>query len=110
MRLRSELGVFGAWIAWSAYAVILGKGLSAVMIYADEYGSGCGTGGFSARLTVTSLVPIVLIVGGAGWGLALAAKSYARVAGLGFFGVVLTSFFCLEFTEPLLRAIIHAFR
>ncbi len=105
--MRVGLGALGAMSTWAAYALILYRGLSLVFGYANNYGSWCATGRIYAESSLKGLIPIVLIVAGAGWGIAVTSKHFVKTARLGFIGSVLTSFFCLIFLRGALRAIVE---
>ena len=102
-KLRFGLGALGALAAWAAYAVILFRGLPLVMLYANEFGSSCATGRLEAQSSLSELVPVVLLSGGVGWGMARASKCFVRTARLGFIGSALTSVFSIAAVNALSR-------
>jgi hypothetical protein len=103
--LRTMLGALGAFITWSSYGAILYRGFPLVMLYANEYGSGCATGRLAAKIGLDGLVPVVILISGAGWGISAASKRFCKTARLGFIGAALTSVFWLVLVTTLLQAI-----
>jgi hypothetical protein len=109
-KLCAGIGALGALIAWGALALSLHSGLSLVMLYANEFGSRCATGRLEAQLGLRNLVPLGLLIAGAGWGIAGASNRFVRAARLGFICSGLTLFFCITFVNGLGRAIVEIFR
>jgi len=106
-KLRLKLGALGATIAWSAYAITLYRGFPLVMLYADEYGSGCATGRLAAKFGLDHLVPLVIMISGVGWGISGASKRLVKTARLGFVAAALTSIFWMVLVNSLLRTIVR---
>lgn len=100
-------GALGAFITWGAYGAILYRGFPLVMLYANEYGSGCATGRLAAKIGLDGLVPLVILISGVGWGISAASKRFCKTARLGFIGAALTSVFWLALVNTLLRAIVR---
>ena len=105
--LRSMLGALGAFITWGTYGAILYRGFSLVMLYADEYGSGCATGRLAAKIGLDGLVPLVMLISGASWGISAVSKRFCKTARLGFIGAALSSLFWLALVNTLLQTIVR---
>ena len=105
--LRSMLGAMGVFFAWGAYGTTLCRGFLLVMNYANEYGSCCATVRLANKIGLEALIPLVILVSGAGWGISVASKRFSKTARMGFIGAALTSFFWLAMVNTLLRTIVR---
>ena len=105
--LRSMLGAMGVLFAWGAYGTTLYQGFPLVMHYANDYGSCCATVRLANKIGLAALVPLVILVSGAGWGISVASKRFSKTARLGFIGTALTSFFWLAMVDTLLQTIVR---
>ena len=108
--LRSMLGAMGVLFAWGAYGTTLYQGFPLVMHYANDYGSCCATVRLANKIGLEALVPLVILVSGAGWGISAASKRFSKTARLGFFGTALTSLFWLAMVDTLLQTIVRISR
>ena len=105
--LRSMLGAMGVFFAWGAYGTTLYQGFPLVMHYANDYGSCCATVRLANKIGLEALIPLVILVSGAGWGISAASKRFSKTARLGFIGATLTSLFWLAMVNTLLRTIVR---
>ena len=78
--LRSIFGAMGVFFAWGAYGTTLYRGLLLVMNYANEYGSCCASVGLATKIDLEVLVPLVILIAGAGWGISVASKRFSKTA------------------------------